>query len=710
VDRGPEVVFDALARRVAHWHGCSLDAVALLRDDRYVAVHDPHGAVDGYWSHLDDAGGCANGLMVAGDGDSGPRLLVPLSIGGSAFGVAAIAGPEGSLESNRASLAAVISAHAAKIDAAADALFDSIDEAGFGESEEIGTERVASLLHLAAILGESHEPRRVLPEAAYRATVATGFARATLFLIDDDDVLSATIAVRGDGSEDLRLVAVFADIGAPPRAIKDAVDTGKPAVFRNAAEVRELAPDRWLVPGGPATVVVLPLSLHGAKLGALVLDDPAPDAADRIDLGFLIEAANWAATVVGVSRTLDREKANREKAQAVLSTVVQAATQANTAGVLSVIADGVGQVLGDETTVAFVLDSARPGRLAVTGNGAAAFSLIENLGNPDLFPGGLAPLNGRRGNLRTLYGETLQGGLRGVDRRIGRLLIAPLRRASRDIGWVVSYDASDEPYEDGPQRIVASLAAQASLSLHTALLLEAERSTVTRLEELDQLKTSFVAAVSHELRTPLTAIVGFAEILAERILDGEDREFLEDIRRESSVLESLIANLLDSSRLEAGMLELDQEPCDIRRIVQEAIGVVEHGYPERRIEVRPIPDLGPVLADPVRLRQVLLNIVENAVKYSPDGTSVEVSVIGRHDFIEFIVDDEGPGIPPEQRDLIFERFHRLAGNEKPGSGIGLYLVRALVEAHGGTIDVLDGTRGYGTRFVVCIPRVAVPAS
>ena len=82
----------------------------------------------------------------------------------------------------------------------------------------------------------------------------------------------------------------------------------------------------------------------------------------------------------------------------------------------------------------------------------------------------------------------------------------------------------------------------------------------------------------------------------------------------------------------------------------------------------------------------------------------------RHDFIEFIVDDEGPGIPPEQRDLIFERFHRLAGNEKPGSGIGLYLVRALVEAHGGTIDVLDGTRGYGTRFVVCIPRVAVPAS
>jgi two-component system sensor histidine kinase KdpD len=249
---------------------------------------------------------------------------------------------------------------------------------------------------------------------------------------------------------------------------------------------------------------------------------------------------------------------------------------------------------------------------------------------------------------------------------------------------------------------------QASLALHTTGLLEAERAAVDRLTDLDRLKSTFVAAVSHELRTPLTAILGFSELLAEEIDDPRLSHYLDDLRRESAVLEALIGNLLDTSRLEAGMLRLNVHPIDLTATIDQAIDVVAHAHPGRTIR-RHLPEGSrPIAADGVRLRQVFINLVENAAKYSPEGTVIDVTVwddearnSGR---VDITVDDEGPGIPAEERARVFERFRRLAGHEaRPGTGIGLYVVKALVEAHGGSVVVEDGPQGWGTRFRVSLP-------
>ena len=256
---------------------------------------------------------------------------------------------------------------------------------------------------------------------------------------------------------------------------------------------------------------------------------------------------------------------------------------------------------------------------------------------------------------------------------------------------------------------MSGIAAQAALSLHTAALLEGERAAVARLEDLDRLKTAFVAAVSHELRTPLTAIVGFSEILSEEIDASGPSEYIESMRREAAVLEALIGNLLDTSRLEAGMLQLNTAVIDAKAVVGEAAAVVGHSHADRDIRLR-LPDGDvEIIGDSPRLRQVFVNLLENAAKYSPLGTPIDLTIwksVPTPDgpMLEVAIDDLGSGIAPEHRDAVFERFHRLATHSgKPGTGIGLYLVKALVLAHGGTIVIYDNPGGTGARFVVRLP-------
>ncbi|VAV91644.1 hypothetical protein MNBD_ACTINO02-3324, partial [hydrothermal vent metagenome] len=291
----------------------------------------------------------------------------------------------------------------------------------------------------------------------------------------------------------------------------------------------------------------------------------------------------------------------------------------------------------------------------------------------------------------------------------GRILVVPLRRGGVDLGWVVSADGSDTPYSSNDVRVTSAICAQAGLSLHTASLLETERSSVARLEELDRLKTAFVGAVSHELRTPLTAVIGYGEILAEQSDDPTIAIFVDEMRREAGVLESMIGNLLDTTRLEAGMLQLNRTMVDVVEIIRRAIEVVIHGHRTRTINLTEFGTPAACSGDAARLRQVFVNLIENAAKYSPGDQPIDVVVdwglyssLGT--IVRVTVDDHGSGVPVNQRDAIFQRFHRLAADGgTPGTGIGLYLVRALVEAHGGIAEVVDRPGSTGARFLVELP-------
>lgn len=286
---------------------------------------------------------------------------------------------------------------------------------------------------------------------------------------------------------------------------------------------------------------------------------------------------------------------------------------------------------------------------------------------------------------------------------IASLVIVPLSGWDRNFGVLVLDRDRPGAVTDQQLRMAQGVAAQGAVAIGIARSLAAEREAAGRLREIDQLKSAFVAAVSHELRTPLTTIIGFGDLVAESRLDPEARDFVEIIRRESVQLESLISNLLVTSQMEAGVLSYRFEEVDVVPIVREAAELIERQH-DRSIDLDLTASLPLERGDPARLRQVFLNLLENAAKYSEPETTIRVEAHAKgHDRICIVVEDHGPGIPREDRELVFDRFQRREGHAAGGTGIGLYLVRALVEAHGGTVKAKSARTGTGARFVVTLP-------
>lgn len=255
-----------------------------------------------------------------------------------------------------------------------------------------------------------------------------------------------------------------------------------------------------------------------------------------------------------------------------------------------------------------------------------------------------------------------------------------------------------------------------------------------QLQELDQLKSNFLATVSHELRTPLTSIIGYAEMLIEGLagpVRTEQLEYLQTIMEKGESLLALITSILDLTRVEAGKLRLQPESFELAELVQSAVSSIHPQAIKRGLTVRKVVEPGlprPVL-DEEKIRQCLVNLLGNAVKFTPAGGTITLRVeraarvpacaTGRFDgpegYFALVVEDTGIGIPPEQIDQIFETFFQVDGSatrEYGGAGLGLAIVRSYVEAHGGEISVASAP-GEGSRFTILLPwsvGAAAPAT
>ena len=237
---------------------------------------------------------------------------------------------------------------------------------------------------------------------------------------------------------------------------------------------------------------------------------------------------------------------------------------------------------------------------------------------------------------------------------------------------------------------------------------------LTEERRIETMKSDFVATVSHELRTPLAAIHGSALTILRPDLELEDElrsRLLRVIAEESERLAEIVNDLLLASHLDSGRLQVQIERCDPRLLATQVLEAAQTHLPENvEVELRAPDDLPAVAADPGQLRQVLENLVENAIKYSPDGGSVELAVDRENRAVRFRVRDGGLGIPEDEQRRIFEKFYRLDPNMTRGiggTGLGLYICRELVRMMGGRIWV-DSRPGHGSTFSVEIP-VADPA-
>ena len=284
-------------------------------------------------------------------------------------------------------------------------------------------------------------------------------------------------------------------------------------------------------------------------------------------------------------------------------------------------------------------------------------------------------------------------------------VLAPLQVGPRTIGMLGLVRSETAAFAPAELELVSLLGRLVATAVQNIRAYEAERSTADELRRLSALRADFVSLVSHELRSPMAAVIGAARTMQGRWreLTPEQRQsFLGLIGDETSRLATLIDDVLDTSRIEAGTFSFTFSDVDLGELLRDVVAAAEVAQDEVELtsEVGALPH---VRGDRERLRQVIQNLVDNAVKYSSAGGRVHVSATSDDGHVLIDVADQGPGIPPEDQELIFEKFGRSGGGAaKPGTGLGLFIARSIAEAHGGTLDV-DSVPERGSVFRLELP-------
>jgi two-component system sensor histidine kinase KdpD len=285
--------------------------------------------------------------------------------------------------------------------------------------------------------------------------------------------------------------------------------------------------------------------------------------------------------------------------------------------------------------------------------------------------------------------------------------IGPSANVRAESGEVTLTARAQRPLSRSDRALLEALVGSLATAVDRLHLREEVRNA-RLIADIGRQRAGFLSAISHNLRTPLTAVKAAASTLLaswSRIEPEERRELLETIADEAENLERLVRNTLELSRIRAGALEVTREPVDIGDLVQHAVRRLRPLARAHRVRMDVADDLPPISLDVTMADQILLNLLENALRYAPPGSEILVSARrGAGNDIEVRVADHGPGVPAEAQERIFEEFQSADMRpDRPGTGLGLAIVRALVVAHGGTVRYED-TPGGGATFVCTFPR------
>ena len=290
------------------------------------------------------------------------------------------------------------------------------------------------------------------------------------------------------------------------------------------------------------------------------------------------------------------------------------------------------------------------------------------------------------------------------------LLALPLAREDRVIGSLVVRRKAAGEFPEATVNLLQTFAAQSVTAIQNARLFQELQEKTRQLEIASQHKSEFLANMSHELRTPLNAVIGFSEVLLEKMfgdVNEKQEEYLNDILTSGKHLLNLINDILDLSKIEAGKMELEPSTFDLRQLLEGSLTVVKeraqaHGI---ALSLDMTDDLDTVIADERKVKQIIFNLLSNAVKFTPDNGKVGIRARRVADAVEISVWDTGIGITPEDQQRVFEEFQQagqtLTGKPE-GTGLGLTLTRKFVELHGGTMR-LDSAPGKGSTFTFVLP-------
>jgi len=318
-------------------------------------------------------------------------------------------------------------------------------------------------------------------------------------------------------------------------------------------------------------------------------------------------------------------------------------------------------------------------------------------------------------DVRPSFDATSPGTYHPSPVKLASLLVLPLRTRREMIGaLVIAANDPERAMTDDKLPLAEVLAERAALAIENAKLYTEQVEARRKVEDLSRLKDEFLSIASHELRTPVTSIKGYTQLAKMLIKEGDlntSEEYLDIALDQIDRMSRLILELLDVSRIETGRLEIRRETIAWSQFVRDVVHRHHTAVSDRRFHVS-VPDDGKiVIGDRDRLEQVLGNLLENAVKYSPDGSDVTVTVDDRGETLVTAVCDRGIGIPADELGQVFERFHRgrqVSSTNYGGLGLGLYITKQIIERHGGSIWV-ESKEGQGTTFYFSLPVAEVNA-
>jgi signal transduction histidine kinase len=307
--------------------------------------------------------------------------------------------------------------------------------------------------------------------------------------------------------------------------------------------------------------------------------------------------------------------------------------------------------------------------------------------------------------------EAYQSSVRDTLIRFGyrALLAVPLLREDQIIGSLSFNRKEAGEFPPEVVDVLKTFATQSALAIQNARLFREIADKSRQLEAASRHKSEFLANMSHELRTPLNAIIGFSEVLAEKMfgdVNDKQAEYLQDILESGRHLLSLINDILDLSKIEAGRMELEPAAFDLPSAIENALILVRERASRRAIRLGSTIDtrLGMISGDERKVKQVLLNILSNALKFTPEGGRIDIDARLHADRAEVSVTDTGVGIAPGDQEAVFEEFRQVGATDKKaeGTGLGLALSRRFIELHGGQISV-QSEIGHGSTFTFTLP-------
>jgi signal transduction histidine kinase len=283
-------------------------------------------------------------------------------------------------------------------------------------------------------------------------------------------------------------------------------------------------------------------------------------------------------------------------------------------------------------------------------------------------------------------------------------------KEDRPIGVITMWRRDVHAFTERQIELLVTFAAQAVIAIENVRLFRELEEKSAQLEVVSRHKSEFLANMSHELRTPLNAVIGFSAVLGERLfgeLTQKQEEYVKDIQDSGRHLLSLINDILDLSKIEAGRMELELADFALRPAVENAITLLkerahQHGI---KLQLDIDPALSRVRADERKFKQIMLNLLSNAVKFTHEGGSISVCAKANGTMMELAVSDTGPGIAPEDQAAVFEEFKQVgpaSAGKAEGTGLGLPLAKKIVELHGGEIR-LESAPGRGSTFTFTLP-------